>query len=379
VRVPSADPSRFYERQRDAILGAVDRVLSSGQYILGSEVGKFEHAVAEFLDVPHAIGVASGTDALALALRALNIGEGDAVITSPFTFFATCSAILSVGARPVFADVEPDSFNLDPQSVELVLEDPDNQARGADVRAVIPVHLFGLAADLKSLADLAGVHSLRIVEDAAQAFGSRYGSKQVGTIGDVGCFSFFPTKNLPGCGDGGLVVTADAEVAERVRSLRAHGQSERYHHVRAGVNSRLDAVQAAILGVRLQSVSDELDERRAIAASYTAAFDDLSGVTCPRSEGTDASFNQYTIRVSASVRDAFRAELLGHGVESAIYYPIPLHLQPAVEHLGYTRGDFPYAEQAAAEVVSLPIFPLMERAEIDHVVRAVRSSIKAVT
>lgn len=379
MRVPSADPSRFYERQRDAILGAVDRVLSSGQYILGSEVGKFEHAVAEFLDVPHAIGVASGTDALALALRALNIGEGDAVITSPFTFFATCSAILSVGARPVFADVEPDSFNLDPQSVELVLEDPDNQARGADVRAVIPVHLFGLAADLKSLADLAGVHSLRIVEDAAQAFGSRYGSKQVGTIGDVGCFSFFPTKNLPGCGDGGLVVTADAEVAERVRSLRAHGQSERYHHVRAGVNSRLDAVQAAILGVRLQSVSDELDERRAIAASYTAAFDDLSGVTCPRSEGTDASFNQYTIRVSASVRDAFRAELLGHGVESAIYYPIPLHLQPAVEHLGYTRGDFPYAEQAAAEVVSLPIFPLMERAEIDHVVRAVRSSIKAVT
>ncbi|WP_376790598.1 DegT/DnrJ/EryC1/StrS family aminotransferase [Thermoflexus sp.] len=377
VKVPLFDPRPQYEALKDELLAAVDRVLSSGKYILGPEVEAFEQEVAEYLGVKHAIGVASGTDALWLSLKALDVGPGDYVLTTPFTFFATASAIFNTGALPVFADIDPRTFNIDPNKVEEALagKNPVWQRLGIDpkrVKVLLPVHLYGQPADMDELMDIAARYGLRVVEDTAQAMGAGYKGRKAGTIGDLGAFSFFPTKNLGAFGDGGLVATNDDALAGKVRMLRAHGSQRKYHHELIGINSRLDALQAAMLRVKLSHLDQWIEARRRIAARYTQAFQGLDGVMPPYEvPGYRHTYHQYTLRVPSGRRDELRAFLQKQGVGSTVYYPGPVHLQPALVHLGYRPGDFPEAEWACQEVLSLPVFPELREDEVDYVIEQV--------
>lgn len=341
----------------DAELGAAfTRVLASRQFILGAEVGAFESELARYLGSPHAIGVSSGTDALVCALLSLDIGPGDEVLTTPFTFIATAEAIARVGARPVFADIDPVTLNLDPARV----------VRTPNTRAVIPVHLFGHPAELAPL-------ELPIIEDAAQAIGARAGGRRVGTLGRLGCFSFFPTKPLGALGDGGAVVTAEAALAERIRRLRQHGSAEKHLYVELGGNFRLDALQAAFLRVKLPCLDGWLEQRRAVALAYSrelAGIDELA--LPPTREGTEPAWAHYVVRVQDGRRDALARHLDARGIATAVYYPRPLHLQPLFAKLGYARGDFPHAERAADEVLALPLFPGLTAEQRGRVVDAVR-------
>jgi dTDP-4-amino-4,6-dideoxygalactose transaminase len=353
---PSALPSiPFFDgaAQTAALLAeiraAMDRVVSSQRFILGEEVAAFEREIAIYLGVKHAIGVSSGTDALTVALSALGIGPGDEVITTPYTFFATTGAILRVGATPVFADIEPDGFNLDPARVAAAIN--------ARTRAILPVHLFGQPADLSELGALAKQHSLALVEDAAQAIGATFAGRRVGTFGAFGCFSFFPTKNLGGFGDGGLVTTNDDRLAASARSLRGHGFSVKHHSERLGGNFRLDALQAAILRVKLPHLDGFNDRRREHARGYAERAAPALGL--PREvAGRVHVFNQFVVRTAE--RDALEAHLLARGIRSEHYYPFPIHLQAACVHLGHRAGDFPEAEAAARESLALPIYPELE-------------------
>jgi dTDP-4-amino-4,6-dideoxygalactose transaminase len=377
MRVLLFDARRQTKALRLELLAAIERVLDSGQYVLGPEVEAFEQDIAQYLGVGHAIGVASGTDALWLALKALGIGPGDRVLTTPFTFFATVSAILNTGAEPVFADIEPDTFNLDPKQVHRVLEGRCAVCqrlgiRPKTVKALVPVHLYGQPADMKDLLALSQKYELFVVEDAAQALGAEYQGRKVGTLGHLGCFSFFPTKNLGAFGDGGLVVTDDDELAERVRLLRAHGSKHKYYHNLIGTNSRLDAVQAAMLRVKLKHLDTWIAARQTHAAGYNHAFQESDGFISPyhAAERTH-TYHQYTVRVLEGQRDRLQGFLKEQGVDTAIYYPLPLHLQPVLLYQGYRQGDFPNAEQASSEALSLPIFPEMSREERDYVIGAI--------
>ncbi len=374
--VPLLDLTRQIEALRPALDEALSRVVTSGRFILGPEVQAFEKAIAEALQVEHALGVASGTDALWLALRAHDIGPGDAVLTTPFTFFATASAVAATGARPVFADIAPDTFNLDPERVRRVLEgrDPVLDRLGVDprrIRALLPVHLYGQAADLPALRALAEEFGLALVEDAAQGIGAALQGRPVGSTEGLACFSFFPSKTLGAFGDGGLVTTQDAALAERVRQLRAHGATERYRHGHLGTNSRLDALQAAVLGVKLPHLPAWVRARQHHAAAYDAAFGPLPGIE-PPAVGPQRvhAYHQYTVRCPDR-RDALAAALADAGIGHAIYYPVPLHLQEALAHLGHRPGDYPVTEAAAEDVLSLPIFPEMTDAERQRVVEGV--------
>lgn len=343
----------------DAELGAAfTRVLASRQFILGAEVGAFESELAHYLDTAFAVGVSSGTDALVCALLALDIGPGDEVVTTPFTFIATAEAIARVGARPVFADIDPVTLNLDPARL----------VRTPRTRAVIPVHLFGHPAELASL-DL----DLPVIEDAAQAIGARAGGRRVGTLGRLGCFSFFPTKPLGALGDGGAVVTADAALAERIRRLRQHGSAEKHLYVELGGNFRLDALQAAFLRAKLPRLDGWLEERRAAAAAYSQELAGLDELALPVTRaGTEPAWAHYVVRVRDGRRDALARHLDARGIATAVYYPRPLHLQPVFAKLGYARGDFPRAERAADEVLALPLFPGLTAEQRGRVVDAVR-------
>lgn len=340
---------------------AVQRVLRSGQFILGPEVEAFEAEVAAYLGVRHAIGVNSGTDALVLALRALGIGPGDEVVTTPFTFFATAEAVETVGATVVFADVEPGSLNLDPERAEAAVT--------ARTRALLPVHLFGRPAAMEALLGIAERHGLAVVEDTAQAFGAEVGGRRAGTLGDAGAYSFFPSKNLGAYGDGGLVTTDDDGAADAVRMLRAHGAKRKYHNETVGYNSRLDALQAAILRVKLPHLDRYNAARRAVAARYNEALAGLPGVATP--EVVDGHvFHQYTVRILGGRRDAIADALKAQGIGTMVYYPVPCHRLP----LYAARGiRLPEAERAAAEVLSLPIWPQMEAPTQDRVVAALRA------
>lgn len=347
--IPFFDVGRQNARLMGEIQAAIERVIASQRFILGEEVAAFEREIAAYLGVRHAIGVSSCTDALTIALSALGIGVGDEVITTPYTFFATTGAILRVGATPVFVDIEPDSFNLDARGVA--------QRLSSRTRAILPVHLFGQAADLTALGALAKQHGLALVEDAAQALGATWLGERVGGLGDFGCFSFFPTKNLGGFGDGGLVTTNDERLATLARSLRGHGFISKHQSTRLGGNYRLDALQAAVLRVKLPHLESFNAARREHAQAYLECATQSLG--SPRElPGRRHVYHQFVLR--SANRAALAAHLSERGIPFEHYYPYPIHLQPVCAHLGYRAGDFPEAERAARETLALPIFPELE-------------------
>ena len=378
------DLSRQFAEIREEILTAITAVCDSGQFILGPEVTRFEAAAASMCGVPHGIGCASGTDALWLAMASAGIGPGDAVITSPFSFFATVSAILRCGATPLLADIDPLTYNLSATAVKAVLE--SHSASSPKVRAILPVHLYGQCADMDAFSDLQARHGLLLFEDAAQAFGAAWRDTPAGALGDAAAFSFYPTKNLSAMGDAGLVTTASPAIDEHARSLRAHGMRRRYFHDEVGWNSRLDTVQAAVLEVKLRYISRWNRERREAAERYNAIFEQAglispaqstphpappAGIVLPYTDPRATHvFHQYVIR--APRRDQLRQHLSACGIGSEIYYPLPLHQQAALAHLGYKAGDFPVSEAAAAEVLALPIYPELRRDEQQAVVDAIR-------
>jgi dTDP-4-amino-4,6-dideoxygalactose transaminase len=364
VRVPFFDRTRGDGAVEGELLAAFQRVLRSGRYVLGPEVEAFEGECARALGVRHAIGVSSGSDAVLASLMALRVGPGDEIICPAYTFFATAGAIARLGAIPVFVDSDPSTLLLDVDSVAARLT--------PRTRAIVPVHLFGRCVDMEALR---AVTSLPIVEDAAQAFGARDAlGRAAGSIGAVGCFSFFPTKNLGGFGDGGLVVTGDDALAARVRALRAHGAPEKNHHTEVGGNFRLDALHAALLRVMLPRVDAAIAARRAHARRYDSLFAEAAvhAIASPPVDGA-ATYNQYVIRVlGAGVRDRLRTFLADQGVGTEIYYPVALHRQPCFASLGHDVGSFPNAEAGARETLALPIFPELEAREIEFVVEKIK-------
>ena len=376
LRVPSLDLSREYRAIGPLLLKAVETVFSSQNFIMGAQVAEFEGAAAAKCGVAHAIGCSSGTDALWLALEGSGIGQGDAVITTAFSFFATVSAILRAGARPLLADIDPETFNLDPASARLCLE----SAGPSTVRAILPVHLYGQTADWDGFALLKQQHPLLLIEDAAQAFGASWNGRQAGSLGDAAAFSFYPTKNLSAGGDAGMVTTGAESIAQRVGLLRTHGMRRRYQHDEVGWNSRLDTLQAAVLLVKLGFIDEWNAARRALAESYRLLFERAgladpgpypqNGLVRPRTRSSAMHvFHQYVIRVRR--RDQLKAFLRERGVESEVYYPLALHQQPALRSLGYPTGAFPESERAAAEVLALPIFPQLTLQEQEIVVAAI--------
>ena len=375
MSIPTLDLQRQYNALRDELRPAVERVLASGRYILGEEVQAFETDVADYMGANHAIGVASGTDALWLALKAADVGPGDRVIVPSFTFFATAGAVANLGATPVFADIDATTYNIDPQHVRHLLESDVELAERA--KAIIPVHLYGQPCDMDPLMELAQEYELTVVEDAAQAIGAEYKGRQAGTIGHLSCFSFFPTKNLGAAGDAGLVATNDDDLAERVRLLRVHGSKPKYYHHEVGTNSRLDALQAAILRVKLPYLDEWTRARQRIAERYHDGLSDMDGVSTPTTEQHRTHiYHQYTIRVADGHRDDLQAHLKDRGIGTAIYYPLPLHQQPCFASLGYREGDLPESERASREVLSLPMFPELGASELDAVVEAVVAALE---
>lgn len=365
-QIPILDLSPETEALWDELIPAIQGVIRSGHFILGPNVKAFEREVADYLGVRHAIGLNSGTDALVIGLRALGIGPGDEVITTPFTFFATAEAVSMVGATPVFVDIEPDTFNLDIAQVEARLT--------PRTKAVIPVHLFGHAVDMDPLLALAESHNLKILEDVAQAFGGEHRGRKLGTLGDVGAFSFFPTKNLGCYGDGGLVTTNDDQLAEQMRMLRAHGSKRKYFNEEIGYNSRLDEMQAAILRVKLPHIDSYNEGRRRVAAGYAELLSCLSGLVLPTDQPyATPVYHQYTVRIKGHQRDAVQQWLVDAGIGTMVYYPVPVHKLPVYKGLGF---ELPVAEAAAEEVLSLPIWPHMHGDVQAHIVNVLRCALE---
>ncbi len=362
-RIPLVDLQAQYQHLKPEIDAAIARVIANASFIMGPEVRAFETAFAGFCSARHAIGVSSGTAALELTLRSLDIGPGDEVITTPFTFIATAEAISAVGATPVFADIDPVSYNLDPKAAE--------HAVTSRTRAILPVHLYGQPADMEALRDIAQRHGLFLIEDAAQAHGAEYRGRRVGTLGHAACFSFYPGKNLGCYGDGGAVVTNDSTLAARVAKLRDHGRSSKYIHDEVGFGHRLDALQAAILGAKLPHLDSANAARRRLAERYNALLADIEVALPYTPPEVTPVYHLYVIRTPR--RDVVLEQLQREGIDAGVHYPLPLHLQPAYRCLGLEKGRFPVAEAAAEQVISLPIFPEMTEEQQDRVVNALRS------
>lgn len=364
--IPLLDLAAQYKAIGGEVRTAVERVLASQQFILGDEGAALENELASFCGVAHGVGVASGTDALMLALRACGVTAGDEVVLPTFTFVATASAVSALGAKPVFADIHPNTYNLDPAQLERRVT--------KRTRAIIAVHLYGLPADMDALIAFARANKVAIIEDSAQAIGASYKARRAGSLGDVGCFSFYPTKNLGAYGDAGLIVTKSSEMAARLRTLRNHGQTGKYVSGEAGWNSRLDEIQAAILRVKLRHLAKWQCARQAHAAEYTRQFQ-MPGIMPPFvPDGCEHVYHQYTIRVEE--RDALQRDLAGQKIASAVYYPVPLHLQPIYASLGHKPGDFPHAESAAREVLSLPMFPELRSDQLARVAESVTQFVR---
>ncbi len=365
MRVPLLDLKGQYQAIRSEIMAALEAVCDQQGFILGPRVGQLEEAVAKYVGSPHAVGVASGSDALLLSLMGCGVGQGDEVVTVPFTFFATTGAISRLGARPVFVDIRPDTFNMDPSQLE--------QCITTRTKAIIPVHLFGQCAEMGPIMDIAGRTGLRVIEDAAQAIGASQHGRNAGTMGDTGCLSFFPSKNLGGFGDGGMVTTENRELRDTLAMLRVHGSRVKYVHEAVGINSRLDALQAAVLLVKLNYLDQWTEGRRRNAERYERLFVEakvLDHIVLPKTgSGNKHVFNQYTIR--ARKRDELREYLKEHAVGTEVYYPTPLHLQPCYRSLGYREGSFPASEQASQEVLSIPIYAELTDAEMTYVVETI--------
>jgi len=369
--IPFLDLRRQYMTIKPSIEHAVLCILERQSFILGAEVRNLEKGIAGKLNAGYAIGVSSGTDALLISLMALGVKDGDEVITSPFTFFATAGVIHRLGAIPVFVDVDPESYNIDAEKIEWAVTDR--------TACIIPVHIFGLMADMIPIIKIAKQHNLPVVEDAAQAIGAwqEVDGKKVyaGTLGSTGCFSFFPSKNLGGAGDGGMIVTQDPDLAEQIRRLRVHGSYPKYYHHAVGVNGRLDEIQAAVLNIKLKHLNEWTLKRREHAVRYRELYNvyDLGkyGISFPREpEGSYHIYNQFTGRFPE--RDRLIAYLKSREVGTAIYYPLPLHLQPCFSYLGYQKGDFSQSEKAAMEVMSLPVFPELTEGEQESVIKEIR-------
>ncbi len=369
MNVPLLDLKAQYATIREEIRGAVDRVLESQRFILGEEVTRLEEEIAAYCGVSHAIAVASGTDALLLSLKALGVGNGDLVVTVPYTFFATAGAISNLGARPAFVDIERESFNLDVGklsefferecSFSLSSRKVTHKPTDLTVKAIVPVHLYGQCADMDEISETAARYHLPVVEDACQAIGARYRSSRAGTMGDLGCLSFFPSKNLGGAGDGGMILARGKELADRVRLLRTHGARSKYHHTIVGFNSRLDELQAAILRVKLRHLDGWTSARREKAACYGREFEAAGLAAHVQAPATrpdrDHIFHQFVIRCRN--RDKLREFLASRGIGTEVYYPVPLHEQECFRCLGYAPRDFPQAHQAARETLALPVYP----------------------
>lgn len=376
--IPPLDLTQQYAIIQAEVSDAVLEVLASGGYIGGSLVEGFEQQFATYVGVSQCVACNSGTDALYLALRALEIGPGDEVITTPFTFFATAEVISAVGATPIFVDIDALTFNLDVEQVLAAITDK--------TRAIIPVHLFGQPVDMTAVMEISHSHQLPVIEDCAQSTGAEWLGQKVGSIGHIGCFSFYPTKNLGACGDAGAVTTNDPELAAKMRMLRQHGEKNRYHYLEIGVNSRLDALQAAILQIKLRYLDTWNRQRRAIAERYNEFLKCVSRIVTPQELAGLGVWNQYTIRVSGgdqmnqttsvSYRDHVRQLLQERGVSSTVYYPLPLHLQPVYKGLGYQLGQLPVAEQACHEVLSLPMFPELSIEQQDQVIYSLKDCLK---
>src|SRR5450631_1401200 len=388
TQVPLLDLKAQYAQIRDEVIPIIESVCASQQFILGEHVRALEAEIARYCGASVGIGVSSGTDALLLALMALEIGPGDEVITSPYTFFATAGTIARAGARPVFCDIDPQTFNIRPAAVQAFIDDecvPDSQgivrrATGGRIKALMPVHLYGQAADMDPLMAIARQNRLRVIEDAAQAIGSEYkNGVRAGTIGDIGCFSFFPSKNLGAFGDAGLCTTNDAELAEKMRVMRVHGGKARYFHSVIGGNFRIDELQAAVLRVKLKYLDEWTRGRQRNAGYYDRAFSATrlgERVITPRAApGQRHIFNQYVVRVHE--RDALKKFLGEHGIGTEIYYPVPLDRQECFKYLGYRRGAFPESERAAAETLAIPIYPELTEAQLATVVARVAEYFRA--
>ena len=365
--VPFIDLVAQYQTIRDEVRSAVDRCFESQTFILGDEVAELEKEIARYCDSQFAIGCASGTDALILALLAADVQPGDEVITSPFTFFASAGAIHRIGAIPVLVDIEPESYNIDPLKVE--------QAITSRTAAIMPVHIFGQCAEMEPLWRLSSAYDIPLIEDSAQAIGAEYRGRRTGVLGTIGCFSFFPTKNLGGAGDGGIMTTDDPEIAARLKRLRVHGDVGGYNHVEVGFNSRLDALQAAVLRVKLRHLDSWTEGRARNAERYCQLIEanGLSDVVKVPAVLPDRRhvFNQFTTRVVGNHRTTIMKSLKEQQIGCAVYYPIPLHLQKCFAYLGYQRGDLPEAERACAEVMSLPIYTELPAAHLERVVEGI--------
>ncbi|MEB3278512.1 MAG: DegT/DnrJ/EryC1/StrS family aminotransferase [Lyngbya sp.] len=370
-KIPPIDLGQQYKLIAEEVGAAVEQVLASGYYIGGSEVARFEEAFGEYIGVSDCISCNSGTDALFLALRALDIGPGDEVIVPVFTFIATAEVVSSVGATPVFVDIDENTFNLDVNKLESAIT--------SKTKAIIPVHLFGQSVNMTRVMEIARTHQLSVIEDCAQATGATWNGEKIGRIGDIGCFSFFPTKNLGACGDGGAITTDNTAIAAKIRMIKDHGQSSKYNSEVVGVNSRLDALQAAILNVKLRYLDRWNEQRSRIAQRYHQFLGAVPGLIVP-TEATPAQsvWNQYTVRVLQRAtdlifdRNVVRAQLAERGITTMVYYPVPLHLQPVYQDLGDQPGQFPVAEQLSQEVLSLPMFPELTTEQQDSVVYAIK-------
>ena len=366
TKVPLLDLVAQYQEIKPEMDAAIQRVLDSGYFILGPEVAAFEEEVAAYLGVAYGIGVASGTDALILALRALNIGPGDEVILPAYTFFATIGAILHVGATPILVDIDEQTYCID-------IEQTDAKVTSA-TKAIIPVHLYGQAAEMDALVEIADEHNLNIIEDNAQAFGAEYKGRKTGALGNIGCLSFFPSKNLGGYGDGGMVVTDNPELAEKIRMLRAHGWKKKYFPEILGYNSRLDALQAAILRVKLNYIDRWNDGRRKVAHTYSKALSGSPNFKTPY-EAPNRKHVYHLYILQMTNRDQVQEQLKEAGIGTSIYYPQPLHLAEPCRELGYVEGDFPITEKASRETLAIPLYPEMSAAQIDYVLEVVKTSV----
>jgi len=373
MTIPTVDLKAQYESIKEEIQAAIDGVLESSQFILGPEVKAFEEEMAGYCNTKHAVGVASGTDALHLALRACGIKQGDEVITTPFTFVATAEVIKHCGATPVFADIDKQTCNIDPAGIEAALS--------PRTKAIIPVHLYGQPSDMDEIMAIARKHNLKVIEDCAQAFGAEYKGKKIGSIGDVGCLSFFPSKNLGAYGDGGMIVTNNSDIADKARVLRVHGAEKSYHYVLNGFNSRLDAIQAAILRVKLRYLDRWVEMRGENAALYTELIGNINGIEPPYiKDGNKSSHNYYTVCLNDARidKDKLRNHLNSKGIKTMVYYPLSLHLQETYSNLGYRKGDFPVSEWVQDRVVSLPMYPELSEEQIREVASEIDIFVKSV-
>ena len=368
--VPFIDLTRQYKGIEEAILSATKRVYEKGRFILGEEVSNFENEFARYCGVRYGVGVGSGTDALYLALRAAGIGEGDEVITVSHSFIATALAISFTGAKPVFVDIDPGTYTMDPNALESLLRSRKAKERGHKIKAILPVHLYGHPAEMASIMELAYRYNLLVIEDACQAHGAEYRGKKMGSFGDLGCFSFYPTKNLGGYGDGGIVVTNHKKYYERLRLLRSYGEKKKYHHLIKGGNSRLDELQAAVLRVKLRFLDRWNEERRRKAQIYKEMLG-RSGVECP-SENARVKPIYHLFVIRTRKRDPLQLFLKEKGIKTLVHYPIPIHLQKAYRELGYRKGDLPLTEKCSREILSLPFFSEMRQTEMEKVAEGIQ-------